>query len=472
MKKEKSVFVISLILLVVLPAIVYGQPIADYGDAPDPNFKSLYASGGPHHILLNDSYVGWTSTPEPDALTPDLDTDDGAPMMFASKNPAGDWTGWIVIPITIADGAPVMNRYLNVLIDADSSGTWCNIPGEWVVRNLYPDRGLYGPPWFFGTMYYCVGGFTFVQDYSGLHWVRITVSDQKIDANTPNGWDGSVPSGFVHGETEDWLLPWYYDDWGPGGTPGGGEPPPHDPDNPNPPQGNPECNKSGTIFQDPPPTHIGHSGTFELVLKNTGKHPIHIREGPFATDVNGDPIDIDVGVNALACTTIPPGGTVRTPGSWDFDNPGPNKAWCNWDASGDPAGVELTISNVGAYLSPTDDQPTAGTFDDCFDEDEDGDGFPRTDCGGADCDDTDTNVNPGVEESVAAGNCTDGVDNDCDGDTDSADSGCEEGVCTSSAAASIYRTDSVRKSITSEHLIYVLAPIGILVLLLAVRRRK
>ena len=32
-----------------------------------------------------------------------------------------------------------------------------------------------------------------------------------------------------------------------------------------------------------------------------------------------------------------------------------------------------------------------------------------------DCDDSDPDVNPGVEESRAAGNCSDGVDNDCDG---------------------------------------------------------
>ncbi len=466
MKKEKSVFVISLILLVVLPAIVYGQPDADYGDAPDPNFPSLYASGGPHHIMLTDSYVGWTSTPEPDALVPDLDADDGAPIMFAHKNPAGVWVGYLSVPITIAEGAPVMNRYLNVLIDADSDGTWCNIPGEWVVRN-YP---LYGPPWVFHTIYYCTGGFAFVQDYSGEHWVRVTVSNQKIHANTPNGWDGSVPSAFLIGETEDWELPWYYDDWGPGGTPGGGEVPPHDPRNPPLPQPIPECNKVGTISQVPPPTHVGHSGTFDLQIKNTGTHPIHIEEGPIPTDVNGDPIDI--GLEDLHCTTIPPGGTVDAAGTWDFDNVGPNKAWCNFDVYGDPAGVWLNIANVGDYLSPTSEQPTAGAFDSCFDGDEDGDSFARIACGGTDCDDTDTNVNPGVEESVAAGNCTDGIDNDCDGDTDSADSACEEGVCTSSAAASIHGTAPVRESLLSEHLIYALAPIGILVLLLAVRRRK
>jgi len=35
-----------------------------------------------------------------------------------------------------------------------------------------------------------------------------------------------------------------------------------------------------------------------------------------------------------------------------------------------------------------------------------------------DCDDTDPDVNPGIEESFAAGNCSDGEDNDCDGMVD------------------------------------------------------
>ena len=35
-----------------------------------------------------------------------------------------------------------------------------------------------------------------------------------------------------------------------------------------------------------------------------------------------------------------------------------------------------------------------------------------------DCDDSESEVNPGIEESFAAGNCSDGVDNDCDGMVD------------------------------------------------------
>jgi len=48
--------------------------------------------------------------------------------------------------------------------------------------------------------------------------------------------------------------------------------------------------------------------------------------------------------------------------------------------------------------------------------------------GGGDCDDnpiTGPDVNPGVQESISAGNCDDGRDNDCDGKTDDEDDECK-----------------------------------------------
>ena len=51
--------------------------------------------------------------------------------------------------------------------------------------------------------------------------------------------------------------------------------------------------------------------------------------------------------------------------------------------------------------------------------DDDADGFCDEAYGGADCDDSDPDVHPGVAE-----NCQDGIDNDCDGFTDLEDSDC------------------------------------------------
>ena len=64
-----------------------------------------------------------------------------------------------------------------------------------------------------------------------------------------------------------------------------------------------------------------------------------------------------------------------------------------------------------------DDVPDCGVRDNCLEiwnpdqTDVDTDGFGAA----CDCDDNDPGVNPGVEESRDAGNCGDGVDNDCDG---------------------------------------------------------
>jgi len=62
-------------------------------------------------------------------------------------------------------------------------------------------------------------------------------------------------------------------------------------------------------------------------------------------------------------------------------------------------------------------------FDDectCFNTDKDGDTYIDELCGGNDCDDFDYNVNP-----IAIEDCTDTVDNDCDGKPDSQDEECQ-----------------------------------------------
>jgi hypothetical protein len=354
MKNKTSCILICILLLGTSVAFAEYKPVkasysqtADYGDAPDPTFPSLSISDGPYHLDTHDSYVGWTATSEEDALVPDKDMDDGEPIIFASIS-SGTWTGWVYVPITIDPDAPYIDRYLNVLLDCDSSGSWCNQPGEWIVRN-YKVYYLPGQ-----TYWYCIGGFSWVTFYSGMHWLRVTVSDSRINANVEYGWDGRDPtgSGFTRGETEDWLLQWHYSRHE--------SVPPNDPLNPPGPVPLPPCSKAYTVYQKPSPPHRGHSGSFEVCVKNLGDHPLHITEGPIVTGPWGDPIDIDLGT--LVCETIQPGEEACVTGTWEFQEEAPNKAWCDWDIVGDPDEKYVIAANVGNYISPTSDESTGGIF--------------------------------------------------------------------------------------------------------------
>jgi len=107
---------------------------------------------------------------------------------------------------------------------------------------------------------------------------------------------------------------------------------------------------------------------------------------------------------------------------------------CTDDAC-DPAAGCSRVNNTDAC----DDQDPCTMNDVCHDGscsgaplDGDGDTFVSDACGGADCDDGDSGVNPGVFEGPEGTSiCSDGVDNDCDGLTDLADDTCKQ--CTGDA---------------------------------------
>jgi hypothetical protein len=101
----------------------------------------------------------------------------------------------------------------------------------------------------------------------------------------------------------------------------------------------------------------------------------------------------------------------------------------------------------------------------------DGDGFFDAACGGADCDDNDPNVNPTVAESDAAGNCSDGKDNDCDGKTDGADPDCTGGGCAASAAASVHGRAGAERASTLNLLVFLLTLGAMTFGVVGVRRR-
>lgn len=227
MKRSALVFLILLLSVSIVlnsdvtPVKAQG-PLADYGDAPDPTYPSLYNTistvypgrRGPYHLDVSQEWIGTsavsTTTVESDALVPDGDFDDGAIQLervLIGGSPIGQ--GYVTVPITISKTSDRRVRYLNVAADLDQSGTWqaySPSPGiteeEWVVANL----AIFTEP---GTTVNVIVPFALVDPAVAPPdqiWVRATLATEYIDPATfgANGWDGSGPDGgFLRGETED-----------------------------------------------------------------------------------------------------------------------------------------------------------------------------------------------------------------------------------------------------------------------------
>jgi hypothetical protein len=129
------------------------------------------------------------------------------------------------------------------------------------------------------------------------------------------------------------------------------------------------------------------------------------------------------------------------------------------------------------------DDDCSGTADD---RDHDGDGYIDEACGGGDCNDTNPNIYAtnsndycnceepipdGTAESTAARNCADGIDNDCDGWVDT-DPECEGYSATANAEASTHGSNSLTVSGVVNGLALLLVPVGVVLFLRILRRKK
>lgn len=203
-------------LILISPAISAG-PLAEYGDAPDPTYPSLFASQGPYHLIVTEERIGTspvsTTTVETDALVPDGDFDDGVIRLrrtLVGGLPVN--VGYVTVPITINGTADNQIRYLNVVVDLNQDGNWqvYSLGGrttqqEWIVRNL----AIFTEP---GTSVNISVPFVLL-DTSVIPtdqiWTRATLTTEIIDLTIFGlaGWNGTGPvGGFLRGETEDHLV--------------------------------------------------------------------------------------------------------------------------------------------------------------------------------------------------------------------------------------------------------------------------
>jgi hypothetical protein len=91
--------------------------------------------------------------------------------------------------------------------------------------------------------------------------------------------------------------------------------------------------------------------------------------------------------------------------------------------------------------------------------------------GDNDCNDADPDMSPGIIENLGAGNCGDGKDNDCDGHVDSADCDCSYTGC-ANAEASTFGSSSLTGSGAFNEFILLLIPVGAVILLKTLRRKR
>jgi hypothetical protein len=128
--------------------------------------------------------------------------------------------------------------------------------------------------------------------------------------------------------------------------------------------------------------------------------------------------------------------------------------------------IQCSDSDSDGYGDPGDASCSGGSQTDCNDSNPRI--YPTNSNTYCDCEDP---IPQGTAESQAAGNCSDGVDNDCDGAVDS-DSECG-GSCAGSVAASTLGPSRVYgASRLANQMVYLLVPVGAIMAIRICRKRK
>ena len=176
----------------------------EYGDAPVP-YPSLLASDGARHSSTDTEILGLASEGdskdgELDARVPGQDLfDDGLVYpVIAAGNP----TETLAFEITDF-AAPSSDLRLNVLIDLNGDGDWCDA-GEHAVQNQPVTTTAAGTE----ERVVVSVSFSTVGATPGQTWLRMTLARSDIE-NLP--WDGTMEGHaqvipFDCGETEDWEI--------------------------------------------------------------------------------------------------------------------------------------------------------------------------------------------------------------------------------------------------------------------------
>ncbi|HPQ71629.1 MAG TPA: GEVED domain-containing protein [bacterium] len=224
-------------------------PTGDYGDAPDNTveddptqvyyggavsgqYPTLYETAnsvdnrpGGHTLTTGAEMIGENVSDEEDANDTadpdgvpnlvDRDLDDGVFWVFYPDLTTNTLTVRFLVEVTVAAGAPDVQRYLNILVDANRDGQWKkNDRGsEWLTQNFVVevDPGKSERVWTDAVAMPLSAANTFGWE----SWMRVALTRESIDTATfgDDGWDGS--GQFEYGEIEDHYFnfePWSADD--------------------------------------------------------------------------------------------------------------------------------------------------------------------------------------------------------------------------------------------------------------------